>query len=303
MHVDWRHPHRIEDEAPPIRPDAPAPFRSILCGIDGTRSALEAARQSAILSGPETGLRLIAVTWRVGVGPTQRAELSPERAEEALAQAAALAAELGVSATIETEHAPDPRAVFLDRAADHDLLALGAPVMSRAGGILVEPPASVATHRAHVPVLLARTPPNGRCFPESILIATDATSAAEPPVQLALRIARRYDARAMLLHVAGRETAGERHRLAEEAAELYEALDVEPVTLVEPGRAHEHIVEVAERNNASLIVTGSRGLTGLHALASVSERVAHEAKCSVLIARPAVAEPGADPSPATDAAA
>jgi nucleotide-binding universal stress UspA family protein len=36
---------------------------------------------------------------------------------------------------------------------------------------------------------------------------------------------------------------------------------------------------------ADLIVVGSRGLHGLGALGSVSERVAHQARCSVLIVR------------------
>jgi nucleotide-binding universal stress UspA family protein len=37
--------------------------------------------------------------------------------------------------------------------------------------------------------------------------------------------------------------------------------------------------------DADLLVVGSRGLHGIKALGSVSERVAHEAKCSVLVVR------------------
>jgi nucleotide-binding universal stress UspA family protein len=36
---------------------------------------------------------------------------------------------------------------------------------------------------------------------------------------------------------------------------------------------------------ADLLVVGSRGLHGVRALGSVSERVAHQATCSVLVAR------------------
>ena len=36
-----------------------------------------------------------------------------------------------------------------------------------------------------------------------------------------------------------------------------------------------------------LVVIGSRGLHGLKALGSVSERVAHQAECSVLVVREA----------------
>jgi nucleotide-binding universal stress UspA family protein len=38
--------------------------------------------------------------------------------------------------------------------------------------------------------------------------------------------------------------------------------------------------------SADLVVVGSRGLRGLKALGSVSERVAHQARSSVLVVRP-----------------
>jgi nucleotide-binding universal stress UspA family protein len=45
-------------------------------------------------------------------------------------------------------------------------------------------------------------------------------------------------------------------------------------------------VLVAAAEPADLIVVGSRGLQGLKALGSVSERIAHQASCSVLVVRP-----------------
>jgi nucleotide-binding universal stress UspA family protein len=36
---------------------------------------------------------------------------------------------------------------------------------------------------------------------------------------------------------------------------------------------------------ADLVVVGSRGLRGIRALGSVSERIAHEARCSVMVVR------------------
>jgi len=38
--------------------------------------------------------------------------------------------------------------------------------------------------------------------------------------------------------------------------------------------------------DTDLLVLGSRGLRGVHALGSVSERAAHRAGCSVLVIRP-----------------
>jgi nucleotide-binding universal stress UspA family protein len=54
------------------------------------------------------------------------------------------------------------------------------------------------------------------------------------------------------------------------------------------GRALEMLI--VESETADLIVVGSRGLRGLKALGSVSERIAHQASCSVLVVR------GATPS-------
>jgi nucleotide-binding universal stress UspA family protein len=46
-------------------------------------------------------------------------------------------------------------------------------------------------------------------------------------------------------------------------------------------------VLVAASELADLVVVGSRGLHGLKALGSVSERVAHQARSPVLVVRPA----------------
>ena len=73
-------------------------FRSILCGVDGSRQSFEAARQAAVLATDGSALTLLAVTWEAGVGPTATALLSRRRALEALARAGAAARALGVSA-------------------------------------------------------------------------------------------------------------------------------------------------------------------------------------------------------------
>jgi nucleotide-binding universal stress UspA family protein len=52
---------------------------------------------------------------------------------------------------------------------------------------------------------------------------------------------------------------------------------------VEQGAPVDALRKASE--DADLLVVGSRGLHGLRALGSVSERVAHEARCSVLVVR------------------
>ena len=48
---------------------------------------------------------------------------------------------------------------------------------------------------------------------------------------------------------------------------------------------HPVVALVEAARDADLLIVGSRGLHGLKALGSVSERVAHDASCSVLVVR------------------
>lgn len=134
-------------------------------------------------------------------------------------------------------------------------------------------------------MLLARSAPEALEFPSEIVVATDGSPDARRGVELTAAIARTHRARVALLHV--RHGHPEPHRrLAEDAVLVMEAIGVEPVTIEDTGDPQKRIVEVARRERASLLVMGSRGLGGVRALGSVSERVAHEAPCSILIARP-----------------
>jgi hypothetical protein len=61
----------------PVASTSPVPapravFRSVLCGIDGSRSAAEAARQAAVLAGRRGALTLLVVTYERGMGRTTR---------------------------------------------------------------------------------------------------------------------------------------------------------------------------------------------------------------------------------------
>ena len=60
---------------------------------------------------------------------------------------------------------------------------------------------------------------------------------------------------------------------------------IEPNAELDDRRPVEALVERAAEANADLLVVGSRGVHGMAALGSVSERVAHRAGCSVLVIR------------------
>ena len=262
-----------------------AVFGRILCAVDGTRSAAEAARQATLLAGPNGALTFIAVTHHAGVGATAMADLSPAHASQALVAAVQAAEMAGVRATTTLAEGRNTGDLILHAARDHDLLILGAPPHGRAAGIALGSTASAAVHRSPVPVMLAR-PPGQNEFPKRIVVASDGSPESTSVVDIAARIARRHQAKVTLVHTGRRETLDTTYRIAEEATELYEQLRVEAIVVTDETPAHDTIVKAADRETASLVITGSRGRTGLAALGSVSERVAHAASCSVLILRP-----------------
>jgi nucleotide-binding universal stress UspA family protein len=66
-------------------------------------------------------------------------------------------------------------------------------------------------------------------------------------------------------------------------------VDLDAVRRIAPG-CEEHEAQALDlleltSETVDLIVVGSRGLRGVRALGSLSERIAHEAHCSVLVVR------------------
>jgi nucleotide-binding universal stress UspA family protein len=268
-------------------------FPSILCGVDGSRIAAEAARQAAILATAGARLTLLGVGWRTGEGLTAQATIAPQRLAAALETARLQAEDLGIAATVEHVESREETAVLLARTADHHLLVLGASARTRAAGVLAGSTASAAVHASPVPVLLARRPPEHIAFPSSILAAIDATPSSAKVAPIVAGLARAHGARVTVVAPPMPLAAG-RELIADAIAMIADATGAEPVILDEHSSAHRSITGAAASTDAALVVVGSRGLQGAHALTSVSERVAHEAPCSVLVLRPPTAstDPG-----------
>jgi nucleotide-binding universal stress UspA family protein len=265
---------------------AEAAFARVLCGVDGSPSALEAVRQAALLASPGGQLDLVCVRYAQGYGPNAQETISESRAQAALDEACEVARELGVAGTCLLASSPRRAETLIEHLPGHDLVAVGPHVSSRAGGIMLGSTASTLLHRSTVPVLAARRSREAEWHPRTVLAATDGSMPAAAAVELAGRIAARHGSSILLVSVGGdRRDADRRRVLAEQAASLEDACGSEVVLLTPEGNAHEQILAVAVQQSASLIVLGSRGRSGIRALGSVSERVAHRARCSVLVAR------------------
>jgi nucleotide-binding universal stress UspA family protein len=255
------------------------PFKSILCGVEGNESSVEAARQATALAAASgAGLHFIAARARFEVN----ADVSEESLGAGLERATAVAREAGVEATMEMAKGEHSTEILLAAAQDHDLLVLGTHDHSRAAGLVLGSTASEAAHRAEHPLLIARQSDGGG-FPAKILVASDGSQGSWPPVRAAAHLAAAGRAEVELLHVADGKHPDAGDEVEAQAAEIEEITGAAPRVCQPPGSAMPEIVETARSGGASLIICGRRGLRGLKSLGSVSERVVHHASCSVML--------------------
>jgi nucleotide-binding universal stress UspA family protein len=138
---------------------------------------------------------------------------------------------------------------------------------------------SVATsilRQAPCSVLVARASGDTPWSPGSIVVGMDGSREAAAAAETAAELEDRFGASVRLIAARGGSPVDEG---ALNQIDALERLSANPVdALVDASR------------NADLVIVGSRGLRALAALGSVSERVAHQAGCSVLVVRPEAVE-------------
>ena len=109
-------------------------------------------------------------------------------------------------------------------------------------------------------------------------------SAFEPVAQSRLREERQQVPDDLAHTVSPREDV---EATLAEAAKMVEGAGVKVQTFARQGDPADAILDVAEEQNADLIVVGNKGMTGAKRflLGSVPNKVSHHAPCSVLIVR------------------
>lgn len=151
------------------------------------------------------------------------------------------------------------------------LVVVGSHGNGRARGIVMGSTATEVIHKAPCSVLVTRDA--GTEFPRSIAVGIDGSPESAAAYAAARHLAERFGTE--LWPVVAHAGKGVDRRLAAMiAGERREEVLDEPVKAL-----------VAVAADADLLVVGSRGLHGLKSLGSVSERVAHQARSSVLIVR------------------
>jgi nucleotide-binding universal stress UspA family protein len=248
-------------------------FTRVVAGVDGGEPGLEAARQAARLVTPDGRLELFTAVYLAEVS---RAGWSAARIRAELEQDAHMALRSGLEVAgprTESRLVNGPPVQSLLRELEQEratLAVVGTHGHSRASEIVIGGVAGELLHAAPCSVCIARRPLAEALFPRSIVIGVDGSPQSEAAVAAGLYLSERFHAPlSRVIALAGKNVD---HSRAEELG----ATGVE-------GHPVEALVEVSR--DADLLIVGSRGLHGLKALGSVSERVAHRASCSVLVVR------------------
>lgn len=135
----------------------------------------------------------------------------------------------------------------------------------------------------------------------TIAVGTDGSETASKAVDVAAEMARRFDAKVVLMSVYGDQPAkssgkfDERELSWNPVAQLQEILartesrlkldeGIDCVTRTGKGNPAKALVEIAEKCGADLLVIGNKGMDR-RVLGSVPNSVTHNAPCSVLVVK------------------
>jgi nucleotide-binding universal stress UspA family protein len=229
-------------------------FARVVVGVDGTEWGREALRQTLALAPPDAVVQAVTALHtspaaRTGFDAARWVHILTEEAERARDEAAAiLDGRTGSSARIERGEPLRVLRAARD-GAEATLLTLGGRHSSRFLGIMLGDTSTELLHDGTCSILIARPAADGTWRPRRVIAATDGSAPAL---------------------VAAAAADDIRVRLGS---------DLEIVSDAQ----HPARDLVARSREADLVVLGSRGLHGVRAVGSVSERVAHHAKCSVLV--------------------
>jgi nucleotide-binding universal stress UspA family protein len=251
-------------------------FERIVCGVETSPESLVAVRQAARLVVRDGRLVLtavadVAIAVHAGWAATDVHEKIVTDARTALAAARAEAPNAEAAFF---QGSPSEGLLSTARKEGADLVVVGTHGGSRAKGILLGSVATLMLHEAPCSVLIARPSANMAGFPRKICIGVDGSASSAQAAVTARALAERFSAALTIVAACGGKTL-----------KLEELRAVEPNAEIDHRPPVEALVARAAEAGADLLVVGSRGLHGVGALGSVSERVAHRAGCSVLVVR------------------
>ncbi len=257
-------------------------FARVACGIDGSEASIGTVRQVAKLVAAGAEVTLFGVANEdaaVSIGwpavPIAHATKVPREAIEAGIEAARAVLPAGVSVQSGIVTGPPVALSVVEaKVRNATVVAIGSHGHRRMPGILLGSVATALVHSAPCSVLLAR-PGETDEFPRSVVVGLDGSAQSREAARHAVAVAARTGATLTGLVAMGGAAIdyGEVRSIVTDSGGFPLTDDTR-----DPVDAFSDV-------DADLLVLGSRGLTGVHALGSVSERAAHRAGCSVLVIR------------------
>ncbi len=252
-------------------------FDRIVVGVDGTDWGLEALHQALTLAPAQATVDAVTalntgIAVHAGYDAVNVAAELELAAETARKQAAdVLGGRAGSTARIVQG---DATRVLRKACADADatLLALGGRHSSRFLGMMLGDTGTSLLHDAALPVLVSRPRWGERWHPRRVTVGVDGSEVCHAALAVADDLAERLGSELEVVAATGGKVIDRDGTWAAR------------VTSWEAG--HPVATLVHRSQLADLLVVGSRGLHGVRALGSVSERVAHRARCSVLVVHP-----------------
>jgi nucleotide-binding universal stress UspA family protein len=253
-------------------------FSRVLVGIDGSEESREAARQAAILvDGELTLLAAYDVAPAIGGTGTHVPAYIDEDLQRGAATGSLRRARKEVATASPTGKIVRGRAATaLISEVEREqatLLVVGSHGLGRLAGFVIGSTATEIIHNAPSSVLVARKASNGDEFPNKVVVGVDGSPESAAAYAVARQLSERFDAELWPVVAHGGKSV-DRRSVDQILDRRREESPDEPVAAL-----------VAAAADADLLVVGSRGLHGLKALGSVSERVAHQAHSSVLVVR------------------
>lgn len=248
-------------------------FDNVVCGIDGSPQAFEALRQVECLRLDAGELHLttvaeLSLAVHGGFAAPSIYDRLMTDAESALARASEHS-----SAASSRLAEGDPAHVLRQEAERRraTAVALGSHGTGRMAGIVLGGTATALLHEAPCSVLLARRPASLHEFPSSITVGVDGSPISLRALDAARTLGNRLGVPLRTLVATGGKPVDFEGLRGLGELDWDERKPVDAL--------------VAASRATDLLVVGSRGLHGLSALGSVSERVAHRAASSVLVVR------------------
>jgi nucleotide-binding universal stress UspA family protein len=256
----------------PIRPASL--FDRVVVGIDGSEAGFAAIRQAARLVAPDGSLEVFAAVRfaeaaLAGWSAAHAADMLERDTDAVIRKGMEIAGPRASSELVDGQ----PLRAFLGELGRKQatLAVVGAHSHSRFAEIVLGGVAAGLLHDARCSVLIARPPLAEALFPRTLVAGSDGSPEAGAAVEVAQLLARRFAAPlTVVTALDGKDVDLERARLQ---------------TPIETTAEHPVDALVHASTTADILVVGSRGLHGPMALGSVSERVAHQARCSVLVVR------------------